>query len=662
MRLRPLHTTLLAALVLSGTFVATSISSREARQTATYVGQETCMTSGCHAGAEGHNYAGADEFQKTMHYRIHQRPTPENVVIDRWFREERTLETVYGRYPFLIDLKKGEEPDDYRIRLRITGDYADSTEWMKVAYNYGGNGWLQRFLIELDGTYHPVPFQYALPHYRETHTDTGRLAFNNFDSWIDVDNERETLVFLERDSQEFFKGSWDAKCAACHVNGFDVQSIELDGGITRWNASWVGSDGNDSAAKDINIAIGCESCHGPGSEHAADPGNAEYLKDIDPGRWDPVDTSFFWTDRKLDICNQCHNRHSSTEMVHKYAYDDANQQPYLPGLNLRDFVNEPVTGAEYWDAVSISKAHHQTGQDYWRSAHYAEHVFTNGCVDCHSPHRNTEYPYQLDRNWYSLESGEGCLASGCHNVYSATEMRDGVEYNLHTRHTQENSQCVNCHYTKVATISFVGTYEFSDHSDKVIRPYATLSGRFSTLAGVPNTCSFSCHRNGYGERNRPDAFDEHIAFKLSTGTIPPRAPDFGISDRILNQWKEQSDIALADTLWKEYQEMYAEYLVSVRTGTAVASRAEIASVAPNPTRDIARIEFSLPKSGNIRLEVYDTRGQLVRLISEGHHEAGTYRDQWDGINELNRSVPSGMYYIRLSGEEFTTGRTILLQR
>lgn len=651
-------------ILLGTTFAVISTDSREAKATATYVGQETCMSAGCHATDEGGTYSGAEEFMKTMHHNIHKRPTPENVVIDRWFREERTLTTGLGKdgkYPFYIDLRKGETPNDYQIQLRSDGPYADSTGWMKVAYNYGGNGWLQRFLVEVDGSYYPIPFQYVLPHYRETHTDTGTVAFNNINTWLTVDNDLDALVFFKKDSQEFFNGSWDAKCAACHVNGFDVMSKETpSSGANQWIASWVGRENSDSASKDINIAIGCESCHGPGSEHAADPENRDYLQDIDPGRWDRYDTSRYWTDRKLDLCNQCHNRHSSTDLMHRYAYDDENNLPYLPGLELKDFVNDLVLDAEYWDAVAISKAHHQTGQDYWRSAHYAEHVFTNGCFDCHTPHSNTPYPYQLDRNWYSLTQGEGCLATGCHITYGGTEIRDGKEYNLHTKHTQGNSQCVNCHYTKIATISFTGKFEFTDHSDKVIRPSATIYGRNSTISGVPNTCAFSCHRNGYGERNRPDAFDEHVAVKFSTGGVPGRAPDYGIVDRQIDNWKESSDIALADSLWLAYQVMYST--IGVRTGDAKAGAAAIASISPNPARDVVRVRFNLPRIEHVRLEVYNTQGQMVRLLSEGRHEAGQYEDEWEGIDELNRNVASGAYFVRLSGQTFTTSASVLLLR
>ncbi len=670
MNQRYVLTLVLATLVVLGTTIGVVTSnSKGAKKAATYVGQETCMSSGCHADDEGSTYSGAAEFHKTMHYKIHHRPNPENMTIERWFQEGRTLsyyESKVRQSPgdtLYIDLSKGATETDYLIQLRTEGPHADSTGWMKVAYNYGGNGWLHRFLIEIDGSYYTAPFQYVLPHYRETSTDTGDVVYLDLTRWYNVDNSIDAIVFYDWKSDDFLKQSWDKRCASCHVNGFDVTSKEIQPeGSTQWNAQWVGTESGDSATKDINIAIGCESCHGPGSEHAADPENRDYLDDIDPGRWDRFDTSRYWTDRKLDVCNQCHNRHASTEGIHTYPYDDANNLPYLPGLELNDFIADPITGANYWDDLKTSKAHHQTGQDYWRSGHYTGHVFTNGCVDCHEAHKDTEYPYQLNRNWYSLTQGEGCLATGCHIDKGVTEMRDNMLYNTHTKHLQENSQCVNCHYTKTATITFNGTYEFSDHSDKVIRPTATLDHATGGLVGMPNTCAVSCHRNGYGERNRPDAFDEHVAVKWSTGGKPTVAPDFGIRDNFIDIWKENSDLRLADTLWALYQEMYKEYVTSVRTGAAHSKQGAITSVSPNPARDVVRVEFTLPRTENIQLEVYNSRGQRIRVIAQAKHEAGTYQDMWEGINEANQSVPSGTYFIRLTGETFSSTQAVMVSR
>ena len=397
----------------------------------------------------------------------------------------------------------------------------------------------------------------------------------------------------------------------------------------------------------------------------ADTANRAYQEQLNPALWDTRDTSRYWTDRKLDLCNQCHNRHRSTENIHRYQYDDANELPYLPRLELNDFIRHPTADGSYWNDRVTSLAHHQQGQDYWRSGHYREHVFPGGCFDCHKPHRNTEYPYQLDRNWYSLKKGDGCVAFGCHAGYANTELRNGQEFNLHAQHLNRHSQCVNCHYTKTASISFAGIYEFSDHSDKVIRPTATLLYRSGgpNYAGALNTCAVACHRNGYGERNRPDAFDRNASIRYSMGdtVVPMRAPDYGIHDGFLDKWNNPADIALAESLWVGYQEMYG-IIESVKEGESVATVSGLSSLSPNPASESVRIRFDLRQRERVRLEVYDRQGRAVRIISEGVLEPGSYRDEWELVDEFHRDVPQGTYFIRLAGESFTSSRAVVVQR
>lgn len=669
--------------VLGTTLAVVTSDSKEAKETSAYAGQQTCMSSGCHADYRNAIYPGASEYKKTMHANIHNRPSPENVIIERWFREKRVLkfwdsrvqeppgDTVY------YELSKGETERDYLIQLRTTGPNADSTGWLRVAYNYGGNGWLQRFLVEVNGSYYTMPFQYVLAHYREKNSDSGAVIFLDQSKWWSVKNN--IIDFHNFSSQTFLDQSWDKNCTACHVNGFDVDStwtfVPKSGGgqdtLKQWFSYWVGK-GEDSAISDQNIAIGCESCHGPGANHMADPNNKDFQKELSPKQWDPTEQSSYITDRKLDLCNQCHNRHKSTGGLHTYQYNDATEEPFIPGKDneLGDFVTDLKTGAQYWEDGVTSSAHHQTGQDYWRSKHYTGHVFKNGCYDCHTAHNDVQIegktlPYQLNRNWYSLKAGEGCVAFGCHNDKAATQMKDGEAFNVHAQHLNKHSQCVNCHYTKTQTITFSGHLEFSDHSDKVIRPTVTMDyKRSGFLNGMLNTCASECHRNGYGERNRPDALDQNMSIRWGGGELPAmRAPDFGTTDRLFSNWRESSDSILADSLWRGYQRLYPQYVSSVRVSNAVAGDAGyISTVLPNPASDVVRVRFNLPRAEHIRLEVYDAQGKILRVLADNRHEAGAYEDEWDGTTELNNVVPSGVYFIRLVGETFTSTKSVMFTR
>ena len=69
---------------------------------------------------------------------------------------------------------------------------------------------------------------------------------------------------------------------------------------------------------------------------------------------------------------------------------------------------------------------------------------------------------------------------------------------------------------------------------------------------------------------------------------------------------------------------------------------------PNPFNASTKIAFNLEKNGYVELKIYDLLGNMVRNIYEGTKEAGPYEYYWDGQDFKNNTLPSGIYFIRLS--------------
>ena len=75
---------------------------------------------------------------------------------------------------------------------------------------------------------------------------------------------------------------------------------------------------------------------------------------------------------------------------------------------------------------------------------------------------------------------------------------------------------------------------------------------------------------------------------------------------------------------------------------------------PNPSSGTTSLRFSLPSRAKVQLSIYDSRGRLVRRLSDESREAGTHLVQWDGRNGHGRSVSAGIYFGRL----MVTGQTL----
>jgi hypothetical protein len=74
------------------------------------------------------------------------------------------------------------------------------------------------------------------------------------------------------------------------------------------------------------------------------------------------------------------------------------------------------------------------------------------------------------------------------------------------------------------------------------------------------------------------------------------------------------------------------------------------------------ISFYLPATGRVELSVHDPAGRLIRTLASGRMEHGFKEYIWNGIDERNRPVSSGVYFYRLTvGKRVLTRKMILLK-
>ncbi len=83
--------------------------------------------------------------------------------------------------------------------------------------------------------------------------------------------------------------------------------------------------------------------------------------------------------------------------------------------------------------------------------------------------------------------------------------------------------------------------------------------------------------------------------------------------------------------------------------------------SPNPFNSSTQIDYILQEDDNIRVEVYDIRGELVSRLFEGPQQAGKHRLTWNGESDQGIEINSGVYFIRLySGSLSQTMKTLKL--
>lgn len=363
---------------------------------ATFVGSDTCR--GCHA-------AEFDAWAPSQHARAMQPATEATVLGDfsgARYSHSGVTSTFFrrdGRYFVRTDGADGELADfevkytfgvaplqQYLIELPRGHVQALSIAWDSRPSGQGGQRWFHLY-----------------PHERITHDDE---------------------LHWTRRAQ-----NWNFMCADCHST--DLRK-NYDAATDSYASTWS------------EMHVGCEACHGPGSQHVAAGGQRPLGARLDerqdvtwvqtaagqPQRSVPRESA-----REIEVCAQCHARRA--QIAEGYQAGAAFLDHYLPAM-----LTEPL---------------------YWPDGRQREEVYTYGsflqsrmhaagvtCSDCHDPHTER---LRVDGNG---------LCSQCHVA---------ARYDTPDHHHHEaggaGSACVDCH---MPATTYMVIDPRRDHSLKIPGP------------------------------------------------------------------------------------------------------------------------------------------------------------------------------------------------
>ncbi len=234
-------------------------------------------------------------------------------------------------------------------------------------------------------------------------------------------------------------------CDGCHSTNYNLATQA----VTEWN-------------------VGCEKCHGAGSDHVKKPARTNI---VNAARLDFV--------RANDVCIQCHSQgQPKNNPINGKYYDWATS--YQPGDRLSDTwtLEEHKLGETTFTHFPDGTAHknRMQGNDYVQSAMYAHGI---KCSNCHDVH-GTKNPGDT-----KLAGNALCLT--CHNTKSPNGPRAAsIEAHTHHKAGSTGSECAACHMPKIAaTIDVVNV---RSHTFKFITPAQ------SEREKIPNACII-CHKD-----------------------------------------------------------------------------------------------------------------------------------------------------------------------
>ena len=300
----------------------------------------------------------------------------------------------------------------------------------QVAFVYGSL-WKQRYFTKIGDDYFPLPAQW----------DVGNQVWRQYmvppkggDWWGAVyppDNMKRPTGPL---------------CDGCHSVGYDIHTKQ----VAEWN-------------------VGCERCHGPGSEHVTHPTRGNI---VNPAQMDSVAAS--------DTCIQCHSQGQPLANPIEGKYYDW-PVGYQIGLKLQYFWNLEdcklgETNFYYFPDCTAHKNRMQ-GNDFAQSVMYQRGIMCSSCHDVHG----TGNPAQLRK-----PVNEICL--DCHGPSTPNGPRSAtLEQHTHHKEGSTGSQCVACHMPAIETEGVPGSFVHA-HTFRFIPP------QYTEKYGIPNPCTL-CHKD-----------------------------------------------------------------------------------------------------------------------------------------------------------------------
>jgi hypothetical protein len=74
------------------------------------------------------------------------------------------------------------------------------------------------------------------------------------------------------------------------------------------------------------------------------------------------------------------------------------------------------------------------------------------------------------------------------------------------------------------------------------------------------------------------------------------------------------------------------------------------------------LSYTLPRASNVRIALYNAQGKEVQRLVAGTMAAGSYNVKWDGTNRMGKPVSRGVYFCRMTTQEFSATRRLIIPK
>ena len=116
----------------------------------------------------------------------------------------------------------------------------------------------------------------------------------------------------------------------------------------------------------------------------------------------------------------------------------------------------------------------------------------------------------------------------------------------------------------------------------------------------------------------------------------------------LGEWVSQISSSPRYDLDSGFWGSMKERVLGTEEETILPAQFSIVSAYPNPFNPAIAIGMDIPSLSDVTFSVYDIRGRKVFSLVRKGLNAGRYDFLWRGVDNTNRNLPSGIYFVTAS--------------
>lgn len=513
---------------------------------------------------------------------------------------------------------------------------------------------------------------------------------------------------------------WGESCFKCHTTGYNQNAAAVNSGFDDV-ASTVGFVANDwkpwriglfdslltTDKKMLSLVAGitCENCHGPKNPTHFGTGTQpktmsagvcaqchdepwrhnRYAQWENSGHSEAIWSSSFrttgtpvGTGYTLSACVRCHDGQAFVNFTKGIAFDNRSSAGY------GQIAQTKITCQTCHEPHSTGLRTGPAGSDTLGSGYnYSSFNFGSGktCVNCHK-YRRGEQRYitqtAMSSTWGPHYAGTTDILLGQNGHTYGYTIQSSIAHKL-----VENS-CVGCHMSATPDTGTVARDKIGQHSWSMRYVPTTgpevhnVTGCISCHTGIASfndiVAAYDYDADGTVEpfMNEVEGLKKKVAMAL-----PPVGLD-SVNRSMISASPDSTNLKKAfwNYLYVKYDGSHGthnpKYVVGLlqRTITTLTgvdfdnpelpATFELAQNFPNPFNPSTTIKYRVPLSGNVTITIYNSIGQVVAQLINSNHTPGNYTIEWNGTDKTGNLVSSGIYLYRMSANNYTEVKKMLL--